>query len=76
MTYEDAAAEVAPHIALIVDEQLAKARSTWRSEGWPEVAVVHALSVYRERLAVWREAAIAQAARALSHPDAPSAALQ
>ena len=75
MTYQDAADQVAPHIDLLVDEKLSEARSTWRGQGWPDAAVAHASALYRERLAAWREAAIAQAARAISHPDAPSAEL-
>ena len=75
MTYDEATEEVAPHIDLLVDDKLAEARSAWRRQGWPELAVAHASSLYRARLAVWREAAIAQAARALSHPDAASAEL-
>ena len=75
-SYERAVAEVEPHIDRLVEEKVEAEMAKARAAGQPDFVVEAFGSTVRESWQGWREAAIAQAARALTHPDAPCVLLQ
>lgn len=75
-TYAEAAEQVAPHIDRMVEEKIAPTLASLSKQGLPDEWIETVAHECRQHLKPWRDAAVAQAARALTHPEAPTAALQ